>query len=88
MTQDPGGTDDITQETWVMVARVRERATRVPLGADLGSLAVDAALAPVRDMTPDEIRRLGATAVDQARQISFLLGKLAGLLDDEHEERP
>jgi hypothetical protein len=39
-------------------------------------------------MTPDEIRRLGATAVDQARQISFLLGKLAGLLDDEHEERP
>lgn len=87
MALDPGGTDDISPEARLMAALVRARAAQVPLGGDLAVLTADALLTPGRDMTADEIRRLGASAVEQARQISYLLGKLAGLLNDDEDRR-
>lgn len=87
MAAAPDGNDDITEEARLMVARVRAAVTGVPLGGDLATLAVDALRAPGRDMTPEEIRHLAADAMDQANQISYLLGKLAGILDDEHQEQ-
>jgi len=79
---DPDGTDDISDEVRMLAAGVRERAATVPLGGGLAELALDALWARERDMTPEEIRRLAADAMDKAHQISFLLGKLATLLDD------
>jgi hypothetical protein len=36
-------------------------------------------------MSPEDIRRLAADAIKQAQQVSFLLGKLATLLDTPGE---
>ena len=70
-----------------MAVLARQRAADVLLDAGLPDLAADALQAPPRDMSPAEIRQLAASAIAQAQQVSYLLGKLAGLLGEE-EGRP
>jgi hypothetical protein len=64
-----------------MAERVRQRAARLPLGADLGRLAADA-LERSGDMTAAEIRQLAADTITQAQEAAWLLGRLATLLGD------
>jgi hypothetical protein len=71
--------DDISDEARLMAARVRERAERLPTAAELAALTMTAG---GRDMSAAEIRQLGTDAIAQAQQVSYLLGKLAGLLDE------
>jgi hypothetical protein len=74
--------DGISAVTRAAAFRARQRAAReMPTPDALAGLS--AAQCP--DMTPAQIRRLAATAIDQAQQISFLLGRLASLLDDGEE---
>jgi hypothetical protein len=82
----PGGTGDrVSAEAFEAALRVRQRAMDEMLTADaLAGLTISAAKGS--DMTPPEIRRLAASAIDQAQQISYLLGRLAGLLDDPCQE--
>ena len=84
----PGGGDDlISPEALEAAQRVRQRAMDEMLTADaLANLTITAAEGS--DMTSAEIRRLAASAIDQAQQISYLLGRLAGLLDDQCQEEP
>lgn len=69
--------DDITTETRVLVARARERAAMLPAAGQLVHLALSA-----NEMTPQQVRDLAATTLEQAQEMSYLLGKLAGLLGD------
>ena len=71
--------DNISAESRVKAARVRERAATMPHAADIAGMAMDA---PRGDMTPEEIRALATEAITQAERVSFLLGRLAGLLDE------
>lgn len=53
------------------------------LGPDmLAGLAAHAIGRPDRDMTAAEIRALAADAIAQAQKVSYLLGRLAALLDE------
>jgi hypothetical protein len=81
MAEDREHVDDISEETRVMATQVRLRAAHALLGAGLAGLAADALATPQRDMSAGEIRDLAATAMEQAQQVSYLLGKLAGLED-------
>ena len=78
--------DEISGGTREMVARIRERAARTPGAAEIGALLTSAA-AKGTEMTAEQIRALGADALRQAEQVSYLLGKLAGLLDEPDEEQ-
>lgn len=71
----------------MIAAKVRERAAAGPSPEELARIAADAlgAESP-QDMTPGEIRHLAVTALTQAQQVSYLLGRLAGLLDSEGEQ--
>jgi hypothetical protein len=77
--------DEISEETRLMAVQVRAMASRLPLGAELATLAADAMLSRGEHMSPAEIRHLGVTAARQAQQVSYLLGKLAGLIGDEDD---
>ena len=77
MSETPAG-DEVSGEARLMAARVRERARTLPTAAELAGMAYDAS---GRDMSPDEIRQLAIEAIEQAQKVSWLLGKLAGLLD-------
>ena len=81
MTGTPGADDEISEETLLLVIHIRERAAQAPGAADLADLLTSAA-AKGDDMSADEIRALARDAIAQAEQVSFLLGKLAGLLDE------
>jgi hypothetical protein len=80
----PGGGDDITDEARAAAEHARRRAEdEMPAADTLAGLAVSAA--KETDMSPAEIRRLAADAISQAQQISYLLGKLAALVDTEQD---
>jgi hypothetical protein len=66
----------------MMAAQVQHRAARVLMGAGLMGLAADVLTAAGKDMSAEEIRCLAAEAMDNAQRVSYLLGKLAGLLDE------
>ena len=70
--------DEVSEETRLLVTSVRGRAATVP---DAGVLA-GLLSAPRRNVPDEEVRRLGREALSQSQQMSFLLGKLAGLLRD------
>lgn len=71
------GTGEVSDETRMIAARVRARAAAIPAAAEVTRLAFTA-----HEMTPAQVRELAAETLTQAQQVSFLLGKLAGLLDD------
>jgi len=79
---DPG---EVTEETRRKAEQIRERATHLPLGAELGRLAADA-LERSGEMTAAEMRQLAADTITQAQEAAFLLGRLAGLLRDGEGE--
>lgn len=81
MAENTAG-NDISEETRMIAARIRERAAAAPSADDLAALLTSGAPAS-GDMSPAEIRRLAADAILRAQQISFLLGRLAGLLEEE-----
>ena len=79
---NPGGNgDDISDEARLMAAQVRERASHLPTAGELADMTIGSG----RDMSPDEIRALATAAIEQASQVSYLLGRLAGLLDQPGE---
>lgn len=82
MTEETGAHDEISEETRQMVAAIRRRAEESPGSAELADLLASAA-ARGTEMTAEEIRALSRDTLAQARQISYLLGRLAGLLDEE-----
>jgi len=72
--------DRISERTRQMVTRVRQRAAQAPAPGELADLLTAAGAAP--DMSAAEIRELGRDTLVLAGQVSFLLGKLAGLLEE------
>jgi hypothetical protein len=66
----------------MIAARVREQAARGPSPEELARIAADALGVQGRDMSAGEIRHLAVTALTQAQQVSYLLGKLAALLEE------
>ena len=86
MDEDPGASDGISEETRLMVTAIRERAARSPCAAEIADLLTSAA-ARGGEMTCEEIRALGRDTLDLASQVSYLLGRLAGLLPDEEERQ-
>ena len=83
MTEETGAHDDgISEETRQMVTIIRARAAQSPGSAEIADL-LTAAAAKGSEMTCDEIRALGRDTLALAGQVSYLLGKLAGLLGEE-----
>ncbi len=82
MDEGPGAREGISEETRLMVARIRERAAQSPGSAELADLLTSAA-SRGSEMTAEEIRALGRDTLDLASQVSYLLGRLAGLLEEE-----
>lgn len=82
MTSGGGNGDDrISDMTRAAADRARRRAKdEMPHPDRLAGLS---AVPPSPDLSPAEIRRLAANAIAQAQQISFLLGRLAELVDEE-----
>jgi len=74
---------EVSEETRMMAARVRERASHLPTAGELADMTIGAG----RDMSPEEIRQLATAAIEQASQVAYLLGRLAGLLDEPGERR-
>lgn len=79
--------DDLTEETRAMVARARERAAQAPTSDHLAAL-LSAAGERRPGSTTEEVQRLASAAIHQAGQVSYLLGQLTGLLDDEADGDP
>lgn len=81
-----GDGDLVSPEALEAAERVRQRARDEMLTADaLAGLTIGAAKG--NDMSPAEIRHVAATAIGQAQQISYLLGRLAELTAGRDEER-
>jgi DNA-binding MurR/RpiR family transcriptional regulator len=80
-----GDHDEISEDTRELAARVRDRAAGMPTAEQLASMTADVLSATGGDMSPDEIRRLAADALTNAQRVSYLLGRLAGLLDSPGE---
>jgi hypothetical protein len=74
--------DDVSEETRMLVARVRDRAAHTPGAPQIADMITGAA-AEGRPMTAEEIRDLARDALATAERVTYLLGKLAGLLGDE-----
>lgn len=85
MDRQAGAADDIPEDIRVMAAHVQAKAARMPGAEQLADNIAEALSAPREDMSPEDIRRLAADAIKQAQQVSFLLGKLATLLDTPGE---
>jgi len=65
-----------------MAAQVQARAAReAPTPEELATLL--SARSERSVMSPAGIRRLGTVVIDQAQQASYLLGKLAALVDSD-----
>lgn len=67
----------------MFVARVRHRAGEAPTAEELASLTVEALARPPAEMSAAQIRQLSQQALVQANQVSYLLGKLAGMLGED-----
>lgn len=81
------GDSEISDESRVLADRARRRAEAMPSAADLAAIAADALSNTSRsDMTPDEIRQIAAEALAKAQEVSYLLGRLAGILGDRPGE--
>jgi hypothetical protein len=80
---DPG--DQITEETRAMAAEARRRAGRAPTADELAGL-LSAAGERTAGPVADEVRRLATAAISQAQQVSFLLGKLSGLVGEADDD--
>jgi len=85
MVAHHGGADDLPEDIRLMAAHVQAKAARMPGAEELAEGIAEALSAPREDMSPDDIRKLAANAIRQAQQVSFLLGKLATLLDEPQE---
>ena len=81
MTGETDDRDEISEETRRMVARIRERAAASPGSAEIADL-LTAAAARGSQMSAAEISALSRDTLVLAGQVSFLLGKLAGLLEE------
>jgi hypothetical protein len=85
MATDPERADEISADTRMIVAQARLRAAEALMGAGLAGLAADALRTPRADMSATEIRDLAVTALERAQQVSYLLGRLAGLAGDDEQ---
>jgi hypothetical protein len=74
--------EQLSEDALMAAADAMARATGAPSSATLAELLAEAAVRP-GDLTPDQIRDLGAAAIRQSWRVSFLLGKLSGVLGDE-----
>lgn len=84
----PSGTDGlISDETRRRAEAARRAAAGLPSGSDVLTMVTDALARPGTDLSMAQIRQLGAVVVDQAQQISYLLGQLAGLDGDTRPAR-
>jgi hypothetical protein len=81
-----GHDGEITGETRMRAAIARARAARMP-PEEIADRVAGALTSPHdrADMSPAQIRGLAASAITQAQQVAFLLGRLAELLDDPGE---
>jgi hypothetical protein len=68
-----------------MVALVRQRAAQAPPPEKIADLLTSGGHPP-GDMSAAQIRDLGRDTLVLAGQVSYLLGKLAGLLEEEGDE--
>ena len=82
MTQEAAG-DDVSQETRMLVARARQQAAGLPDSSAIAGMAFTAIRGGNPDLTIREIHDLAVHAISQANQVSFLLGRLAGILGDD-----
>lgn len=76
-----GNENEVSGETRMLIDSVRAQAAQMPGPAELADLLT----APGRRaaVTEADVRRLGRKAIEQAQQMSYLLGKLAGLAGGE-----
>jgi hypothetical protein len=76
--------DEISEESRRAAERVRERAAGMPDAAGLAGMTADvlAVTTTGGQMSPADMRRLAAEALVKAQEVSYLLGKLAGILGD------
>jgi hypothetical protein len=73
--------ENVSEEARMLAERVRERAASMPTADVLAGMTADA-LTHGSAMSPEEMRRLVADALTKAQQVSYLLGRLAGILGD------
>ena len=85
MTGAAGDDERISREMLLMVALIRQRAAAATGAPEIASLATAAAAKGGSGMTIEEIRALGRETLDLAVQVSYYMGKLAGLLDGEED---
>jgi hypothetical protein len=64
----------------MLASRVRARAAGMPGEGEIRSMAERVMAAPGDDMSPEQIRALAATTIQQAQQVSALLSHLADLI--------
>jgi hypothetical protein len=80
LSDDSSDGDRISPETRRLAADALRRATAAPGDADILALEAEALAGSGETMTPEQVRELASTALDQAHQLSALLTRLAGLL--------
>lgn len=85
VNRDVSADDGASEEARLMAARVRERAATFPGPEELAAMTAEALGKPRQDMSQADIRRLATNAISQAQQVSRLLTRLAGLLDEPGE---
>jgi hypothetical protein len=78
--EQDGHDDEISEETRQMVAAIRQRAAQSPGSAEIADLLTSAG-AKGSQMSAEDIRALGRATLAQAQQVSYLLGKLAVLIE-------
>lgn len=79
------GDERLTPETMSAVAAARARAAGNPPAEEIARL-LDKAARHRGDLSADDIRKLGADAIRQAQRVSYLLGRLSGLLGETGED--
>lgn len=82
MSDDRRSADEVSEETRVLLASVRARAASAPGAADLADLIARAGERSGTGVTHEDVRRLGTEAIEKAREVSYLLGRLAGVAGD------
>ena len=75
----------VSRGTMSAVARARARAAAGPSAEEIAEL-LDTVARRRTDLTSEDIRALGAVAVRQANRVSYLLGRLSGLLEEPGDE--
>lgn len=79
----PDSPGAVSEEARQAAARARAAAAGLPDAAELAGMAADALTRQRDDMSTEDARVLAVTALTHAQQVAFLLGRLAGLLDDD-----